>query len=79
MQTTLCKIISPGAGANAGECGEREDDYDVDSTTYDPAYDVPDLSDTEEEENLNGLQEERLTQWRQDTQQLSSTTRQVYM
>ena len=51
------------------ECYDEESQY-----TYDPAYDVPDLSDTEGDNYVaSGLlaqtQEDRVNQWREETHQ----------
>ena len=74
MQTNICQLISPAAPRRADSTHEEVEYYDVESSTYDPAFDVPDLSDTEGDNFLH-VQEDRVSQWRQDSQQPSNIVR----
>lgn len=53
---------------------EKTEFYDMDST-YDPAFDVPDLSDTEGDHLRDFHAEELVSQWRHENQQLAPNTR----
>ncbi|KAF6017651.1 hypothetical protein EB796_024048 [Bugula neritina] len=72
--TQLCQTISPKTHLHDSDGYiARGDNFDAVSSKYDPAYDIPDLSDAEGD-NLSEAQQELISNWREENQQPVMTT-----